>query len=42
MDKQNLHDNTVEKMYCEKYELIKLQNAVGQFVCPFCRTGENE
>jgi|AKVG01.1.fsa_nt_gi hypothetical protein len=32
----NLHEQTREKNYCEKHNLIHVKNAVGQFVCPFC------
>lgn len=33
----NIHEQTREKRYCEKHEIIHVKNAVGDFVCPFCR-----
>jgi hypothetical protein len=38
VDIENIHEQTRDNKYCETHDLIHVQNAVGQFVCPFCES----
>jgi len=35
---EDLHEQTRKQKYCEEHELIHVKNALGVFVCPFCRS----
>lgn len=36
LDKDDLHPQTRRDKYCEDHDMIKIQNALSHFVCPFC------
>jgi hypothetical protein len=38
MNPDELHSQTREQKYCEEHELLHVKNALGDFVCPFCRS----
>lgn len=34
---EGLNEQTREEKYCEEHDLIYVKNAMGVFICPFCR-----
>jgi hypothetical protein len=38
----DLHEDTQERYYCDRHELIHVKNALGEFVCPFCEATYDE
>lgn len=36
MDEEEMHPQ-MHRRYCEEHELFHVKNAMGTFVCPFCK-----